>query len=660
MRTKQDKMSHSKSKREGRGVWRRTTRSKGQALVVIALMMTVLMLFIGLGVDVANLMSKRSKLQSAVDAAALSAAQTLVGGAGSSISVATTKAYQILEANGVPTSTLSVKTVDFPDTSQVHIRAVQNVDTYFMRLIPAFRTMTVSADATSDLNSYAEINAKPYGKPGIVNELNLMVWGRNSWRKQGDAYSPFYWPRSDASSSSPPAVPTPNPLYSEQPYGYLFRIDVPADYPHDTLAVQIFDPDSYNRSDNPPVYALATCPPPINPTPGPSPTPGGPAPTVAPPCVLPTPNPNNPDMYASCANPRAGDCDTPNGSWENPGLKINAFPDPADPSNLTKGRTAFWRVDELRYRYNQTAGGVRDNSYATTTRYTLWHFRTDITSAFVNPYTISDYPDPPATPGPIATFDSFNNPTTDLSWYQPPGFSVNLNDFQRETNGDWYFYVYVQGIDGSSENDYDLRVGPANSEVSGNLACTYAIPTTAYSTNCYVNKVYYDTAFMGADDWTDGDDPATGNYEGALLFAKRALPLNLDTGVEFPMLLTQVSVNASGQTLRVRHFDQDCNRGCGTVMVYEMQKCGFDDTTDDNSFTQVGQGWIGDNDMWYDGNPAHEKENVTIPAENHVAFHNYSTGQSCTSSWLRIRRYQSYSNDTTVWEMPYIRPRLIK
>jgi hypothetical protein len=119
-------------------------------------------------------------------------------------------------------------------------------------------------------------------------------------------------------------------------------------------------------------------------------------------------------------------------------------------------------------------------------------------------------------------------------------------------------------------------------------------------------------------------------------------------------------VNASGQTLQVRHFDQDCNRGCGTVLVYEMQKCGFSDTTDDNSFTQVGQGWIGDNDMWYDGNPAHEKENVTIPAENHVAFHNYSSGESCTSSWLRIRRYQSYSNDTTVWEMPYIRPRLIK
>lgn len=169
MRTSQNNVFHSKSKPEGRKVWRRTTRSKGQALVVVALMMTVLMLFMGLGVDVANLMSKRSKLQSAVDAAALSAAQTLVGGGGSSISVATTKAYQILEANGVPTSTLSVKTVDFPDTSQVHIRAVQNVETYFMRLIPVFRTMTVSADATSDLNSYAEINAKPYGKPGIVN-----------------------------------------------------------------------------------------------------------------------------------------------------------------------------------------------------------------------------------------------------------------------------------------------------------------------------------------------------------------------------------------------------------------------------------------------------------------------------------------------------------
>src|SRR5690242_12681287 len=52
-------------------------RSRGQALLIVALMMTVLVLMVGLGVDVGNLMGKRAKLQSAVDSAALSAAQLL-------------------------------------------------------------------------------------------------------------------------------------------------------------------------------------------------------------------------------------------------------------------------------------------------------------------------------------------------------------------------------------------------------------------------------------------------------------------------------------------------------------------------------------------------------------------------------------------------------
>ena len=36
------------------------------------------------------------------------------------------------------------------------------------------------------------------------------------------------------------------------PYGYLYRIDVPADFPDTHLSVQLFDPDTYNRADLPP------------------------------------------------------------------------------------------------------------------------------------------------------------------------------------------------------------------------------------------------------------------------------------------------------------------------------------------------------------------------------------------------------------------------
>jgi len=220
------------------------TRStaKGQALVLIALVMTLLILFVGLGVDTGNLMGRRAKLQSAVDTAALSAAQELGGSAITSTAV--TKAYQMLEANGIASATLTLRQVDFPATGQVHVKAIQKVDTFFMKLVPGFRQMDVSAEATADLNSYAEINFKPYGIPGVVNELNISVWGSASWRRGGDAYSPQFIDNSGAT----------NPFNAQQPYGYLYRMDVPASYAYNYVNVQIFDPDTYNRPDYTPAW----------------------------------------------------------------------------------------------------------------------------------------------------------------------------------------------------------------------------------------------------------------------------------------------------------------------------------------------------------------------------------------------------------------------
>src|SRR5690348_11437482 len=74
---------------------------RGQAVVIVALLMVVLVVLVGLGIDAGNLMGKRAKLQSAVDSAALSAALTIVGGTVVT-SATTAKAYQILETNGVP------------------------------------------------------------------------------------------------------------------------------------------------------------------------------------------------------------------------------------------------------------------------------------------------------------------------------------------------------------------------------------------------------------------------------------------------------------------------------------------------------------------------------------------------------------------------------
>lgn len=587
----------------------RQDRRTGQALLVVAVMMSVLILFLGLAVDVGNLMARRAKLQSGVDSAALSAAQLLFNDVNYT-TTATIKAYQILEANGVASSTLDVRTVVFPADNQVQIRAVQRVDTFFMRLIPLWRTVNISAQATADLNAYAEMNTKPYGRPGVVNELSLAVWGRDSHRRGGDAYSPQYISNALA----------PNPEYIRMPYGYLYRIDVPPNYPSDWLSVQIFDADSYNRTGTPPPYPTA---------------PGGSTPTGTR-TVTPTPT-INPDAYASCTNPRTGVC-TSNGQNYDTGMKLNAFP---------SGRPAFWRMDEYRRPTSMVFGNEYNDAYATTTQYTLWHFSPRISSAFYNPATLSDQPGG----GYLARYTIKTSQTvpTDLSWYRPPNFNIRLIDlsgndlYEREQNGGFYFYLYVQGIAGSSENAFDLRVGPPQA----NHDC---------STPCYVNRQYMDNVA----DWDDG---------GAKIFAKRALPLNLNTGDAFPLAFTQVSKFAAGQTLGVRHFDQDCNGGCSSTpnMQYQMSLCpavsGQGQCTNLNDPTcweNIGTGWVGDNDSWNWGTNA-DPEPVYIPFEGTAQYGRlFGSGGECSVSWLRIQSNPSYSTDTSVWEMPFIRPRLVR
>ncbi|HKP54558.1 MAG TPA: Tad domain-containing protein [Chloroflexia bacterium] len=626
------------------------TRTRGQALIIVGIVLTVLILFVGLGVDVGNMMARRAKLQSAVDAAVLSAAQTLQGSS-SVTQTATTKAFQVLQGNGVYTSTLNMArtSVDFPGLRQVRMQAVQRVNTFFMRIIPIWQTVEISADATADLNTYAEINTKPFGNPGVVTELNLQVWGRESSRRGGDAYSARYIGNGDAT--------TLNPWYDDTPYGYLYRIDVPASYiaANSRVDVEIWDADSYNRLDLPPAWPTpVTC-------------------SVIP-CntTTPTPVPNN---FARCADPNrpaptpSTTCDVTTASTADPGLYLGSFTRSGQSS-----RPAFWRVDEYRYPYTQAIGGS-DVDDATTTEYTLWHFDPHITSAFGNPADLSDY-----RPGGVGTFLArYRNRAdsrSDLKWYRPdsgavgegspgdPGlmiagkinsFSIQLTGcgggdcYAREANDSMYFYLYVQGTAGSSENNYDLRVGPPQANSCGD-------PT---SRHCYINNQYYDILYLnnGQTDWSDG---------GAKILAKRSLPLNLLTGDSFPLAMTQLSKNAAGQTLGVRHFDQDCDDTtnptvlCTRTMNYQMQICGCTNLQDPNCWSNIATGYMGPNDGWaHSRNP--DPEEVQIPIEGSANYNLFfgSSGQ-CSTSWLRIERNPSYSNDTTVWEMPFTRPRIIQ
>ncbi|MCH7617712.1 MAG: hypothetical protein IIB18_07615 [Chloroflexi bacterium] len=86
--------------RENKAEGRKDDRERGQTLVLFALMLTVMLGFVALTVDVGLAFLERRQMQNAVDAAALAAAQDLTVGQSNEIAEAT--AYDYMDRNGYP------------------------------------------------------------------------------------------------------------------------------------------------------------------------------------------------------------------------------------------------------------------------------------------------------------------------------------------------------------------------------------------------------------------------------------------------------------------------------------------------------------------------------------------------------------------------------
>lgn len=63
---------------------------------------------------------------------------------------------------------------------------------------------------------------------GQINATMSMIFGPAICTAYGDPYSPF------------------NSPWAPGPFSYPYRIRIPADYPHDRVRVELFDPDSIN------------------------------------------------------------------------------------------------------------------------------------------------------------------------------------------------------------------------------------------------------------------------------------------------------------------------------------------------------------------------------------------------------------------------------
>jgi len=517
----------------------------GQVVVLVALMLVPLLLLVGLGVDFGMMYMAKARLQRAVDASALSAAESFYQ---AGVDPAD-RARQFLAANcviGPPPLTCDVA---FPDTDTLTVRATQSINTYFLCLLPGLESLVIAAEATVVLDSYAEMPIKPTGIFGKQGQTNPSVFGPEASYSFGDAYSPT---RIDSGQ--------PNPEHGKLPYGYLFRLYVPPTYSSDGLVVELFDPDCYN------------------------------APIVQHFVINPKATP-----VATMTNPEWSQ--DPNRERHNTGVKLNHYGD---------SWHKYFRVDE-----NRGPSGEQDryeSSWSTETRYTLWHFSTELIN--INPFAN------PATLGTkVAEYVVRNDPNTDLKWITPPGFTVELGSWGQELDGSRNFYLYVQTIDGSSENGFDIRTGP---------------PGQAEEPNVNEQQIY---------SWDSG---------GSMVFARRAYPMNnADIGTYW-VYLTQVPENAAGMTLYVRHFDND---GDNQSIPYYLE-----DASGTNYLVATGK--LSGSGRWYcsDTNRA---DVISIPAKGTPLYETVFGGDR-KSAWLKGQYPMTIRQDTSVWELLYIRPRLLK
>ena len=107
----------------------------GQALIMVVLLLTALLGFAALVVDVGNLYLVKSQLQNAADAAALAGAQDLE----TAINAEST-AKNYAEANGVPKSETSVDTTYNNTSSKIEVVASKNVSYTFARVLGLIET----------------------------------------------------------------------------------------------------------------------------------------------------------------------------------------------------------------------------------------------------------------------------------------------------------------------------------------------------------------------------------------------------------------------------------------------------------------------------------------------------------------------------------------
>lgn len=647
---------------EGKTVERepKSLRERGQSIVILAAGILVLLGFTGLAVDLGALWVRDSQLISAVDAAVLAGAPEARTGSGvNATAAADSKAISFLHTNDIPLDTIQNFTSAVGQTElgavEYTITATWQVDTYFMVLF-GFDQIPLTRSATAAYFPLVDIYASSRVESGVLSTSNQAVFGPNSCTSLGDPFTPI-------NSPWEPGV-----------YSYRYRILIPASYDEDIVRVELFDPDSFNQSNNnvqithsqrwyttqqnlgnnPPLTENLSCP----------------SSDRRNACIIETgeltkncteAQRDNPDIF--CAE----DIDLINPYW-------------------------FLRVDENRNSCGTP--GSYNTSVNTATRYELYYFR--------------ELPDKTLLRTPLASYtgqtgnagidgDSFHN--TDMRWVSPGalndfgevptdcgsptggsnpssnsgrcggpsdtpvsttlgaggGFEINLNTHAPgmvtdPSTGNRYIYLDVTSLSGSSENGYEIWAGPPDAS-SG-------LSSDGNSRNLAV-----------------ANTPNVRDSKGVSVFAMGVFPMNSNVAATVDVPLIYVPPSYAGRTISVSMFDTDS--GAKAPIYFYFDTIFFDPFNLDESDYYVAYGESSTdpegrcftttkncNDKWV-GPPGEDSPAYTIQVPTQSAECSDPADKSqaavCTPFYggRLMARYFAGSGDTFVWvitlpSLPYL------
>ncbi|MGB3905216.1 MAG: Tad domain-containing protein [Anaerolineae bacterium] len=544
---------------------------QGQAIVVIAFAIIALILFAGLALDAATVYAGQSKLNRAVDAAALAGVVELPNE-----DAALARTRQFMLANGFDTadgeSVPLFQTGRVPSTEYIQwaVTATHRVPLNFLPLIN-FDYAAVTEVAVAEYRAMVDIYTTQTGGRGIVGPVNLSNWGRWSNPRWGDAFTPQCWTCSsgcDAAGAGKDFCPDPGPnpdhteLYNQFSQGYPFRIHIPPAYDSDDVQIELLDPDGYNQPFQGSVTISCTTP----------------VDTVS--------RTDCADRLDACLLDTCDQDEDINDYW-------------------------FMRIDENRS-FGRLGDGGRPDTYTpennTQTEYRLYYHK-QLADQSILREDIGTYV------GWATEVDDLadDGDSTDLEWIVPwtvdvscddgcdvPNIVVNEDDSRS-------LYLEVDGVTGYSENGFDLWAGPPP-------PITETIPTNVNDRNLYLL-------------W----NPNSHDAGGIVTFGSGYMPLNTNASGLITMTFAFIPPEASGVGINLYHFDNDSG-SLGQQIDYYLE--GVSDWHNVGTLSLNGT-WSTSLDAVYQAPGSRDHDGVAVPDEFYGGYllGRYQTGYLDTSSW---------------------------